>query len=185
LLLDEPLGALDLKLRQELQVELKQLQREVGITFAYVTHDQEEALSMSDRLAVFREGRIEQVGAPAEVYEHPATEFVAGFVGTSNILRGDAAERLLGKSGAFALRPEKIVLGEAGATPLPGHRAFPGRIAHAVYLGLSTRYVVEIDGDITLSAVTQNAGAERDAEAAAGRSVVAMFDPANARLLAR
>jgi putative spermidine/putrescine transport system ATP-binding protein len=185
LLLDEPLGALDLKLRQELQVELKQLQREVGITFAYVTHDQEEALSMSDRLAVFRDGRIEQVGAPSEVYEHPATEFVAGFVGTSNILRDASAERLLGKSGAYALRPEKIVLREAGATPPPNCRAFAGRIVHAVYLGLSTRYVVELDGGITLSAVTQNAGDERDAQDAAGRTVTAMLDPANARPLAR
>ena len=86
LLLDEPLGALDLKLREEMQVELKRIQREVGITFVYVTHDQEEALTMSDRLAVFNQGRIEQVGAPADVYEHPATEFVAGFVGVSNII---------------------------------------------------------------------------------------------------
>ncbi len=185
LLLDEPLGALDLKLRQELQVELKQLQREVGITFAYVTHDQEEALSMSDRLAVFREGRIEQVGTPSAVYEHPATEFVAGFVGMSNILRGEAAERLLGKQGAYALRPEKIVLGEAGAAPPSGQRAFPGRIAHAVYLGLSTRYLVAIDGGITLSAVEQNAGSARDAEDATGRAVTVVFDPAHARPLAR
>ena len=91
LLLDEPLGALDLKLRQEMQIELKRIQREVGITFVYVTHDQEEALTMSDRLAVFNQGRIEQVGPPAEVYEHPATEFVAGFVGVSNVLERDGA----------------------------------------------------------------------------------------------
>jgi len=185
LLLDEPLGALDLKLRQELQVELKQLQREVGITFAYVTHDQEEALSMSDRLAVFREGRIEQVGTPADVYEHPATEFVAGFVGTSNILRGAAAERLLGRPGAYALRPEKIVLREPGAATPANHRAFPGRIVHAVYLGLSTRYLVALEGGITLSAVEQNAGAAHEAEGAAGRAVNATFDPDHARPLAR
>ena len=96
LLLDEPLGALDLKLREEMQIELKAIQQAVGITFIYVTHDQEEALTMSDRLAVFNQGRIEQIGAPAEVYERPATRFVAGFVGTSNLLRGEAAERILG-----------------------------------------------------------------------------------------
>ena len=89
LLLDEPLGALDLKLRQELQVELKRIQQELGITFVYVTHDQEEALTMSDRLAVFNDGKIEQIGAPAEVYEHPASEFIAGFVGVSNVLERD------------------------------------------------------------------------------------------------
>src|SRR5204863_9148556 len=92
LLLDEPLGALDLKLREEMQIELKQIQQSVGITFIYVTHDQEEALTMSDRLAVFNRGQVEQLGTPAEVYERPATGFVAGFVGTSNILQGDAAK---------------------------------------------------------------------------------------------
>ena len=108
LLLDEPLGALDLKLRQELQVELKRIQQELGITFVYVTHDQEEALTMSDRLAVFNDGRIEQIGAPAEVYEHPASEFIAGFVGVSNVLERDGRR--------FTVRPEKIrLLGERGA----------------------------------------------------------------------
>ena len=110
LLLDEPLGALDLKLREEMQIELKAIQQAVGITFIYVTHDQEEALTMSDRLAVFNQGRIEQIGAPAEVYERPLTRFVAGFVGTSNLLRGEAAERILGTSGTFTIRPEKIRL---------------------------------------------------------------------------
>ena len=104
LLLDEPLGALDLKLRQEMQIELKRIQQEVGITFVYVTHDQDEALTMSDRLAVFNAGRIEQVGPPAEVYEHPQTEFVAGFVGVSNVL-----ERTVnGRTSRFTVRPEKI-----------------------------------------------------------------------------
>src|SRR5919199_814686 len=106
LLLDEPLGALDLKLRQEMQIELKHIQQEVGLTFIYVTHDQEEALTMSDRLAVFSQGRIEQVGTPAEVYENPATGFVAGFVGTSNVLVGDAARRITGSPEAFTIRPE-------------------------------------------------------------------------------
>ena len=98
LLLDEPLGALDLKLRQEMQIELKTIQEQVGITFIYVTHDQDEALAMSDRMAIFNRGRIEQVGTPAEVYERPATAFVAGFVGTSNLLGGEAAEAILGRA---------------------------------------------------------------------------------------
>ena len=113
LLLDEPLGALDLKLREEMQIELKAIQQQVGITFIYVTHDQEEALTMSDRLAVFNAGRIEQLGAPAEVYERPATRFVAGFVGTSNLLtRRRRARRSSGGAGTFTIRPEKIRLAE-------------------------------------------------------------------------
>jgi putative spermidine/putrescine transport system ATP-binding protein len=118
LLLDEPLGALDLKLRQAMQIELKEIQRSVGLTFIYVTHDQEEALTMSDRLAVFNRGRIEQVGTPAEVYERPATGFVAGFVGVSNVLEGAAAEQVAGDRHAFTIRPEKI----ATWTPPSGRR---------------------------------------------------------------
>ncbi len=110
LLLDEPLGALDLKLREEMQIELKAIQHQVGITFIYVTHDQEEALTMSDRIAVFNKGLVEQVGSPADVYERPRTAFVAGFVGTSNLLRGAVAERIVGRSGTFTVRPEKIRL---------------------------------------------------------------------------
>src|SRR5512138_3625375 len=110
LLLDEPLGALDLKLRQQMQVELKNIQREVGITFIFVTHDQEEALTMSDRIAVFSEGKIEQVGTPADVYEHPSTPFVAGFVGTSNLVSGEVAQRITGSPRRFSVRPEKIHL---------------------------------------------------------------------------
>src|SRR5204862_1171471 len=110
LLLDEPLGALDLKLRQAMQIELKEIQEEVSLTFIYVTHDQEEALTMSDRLAVFNRGRIEQVGPPAEVYERPATAFVAGFVGTSNLLRDDVARAIVGRPGTFTVRPEQIRL---------------------------------------------------------------------------
>ena len=105
LLLDEPLGALDLKLRQEMQVELKRIQRQVGITFIYVTHDQEEALTMSDRVAVFRSGQIEQIGPPIEVYERPATQFVASFVGTSNVITTP--------SGQAVLRPEKVEISQA------------------------------------------------------------------------
>ena len=118
LLLDEPLGALDLKLRQQMQIELKNIQQQVGITFIYVTHDQEEALTMSDRLAVFNHGKIEQIGSPAEVYENPQTSFVAGFVGVSNIVSGAAAEQITGTAGAFSIRPEKIRM-VAPETPTP------------------------------------------------------------------
>ena len=108
LLLDEPLGALDLKLRQQMQFELKALQHRLGLTFLYVTHDQEEALTMSDRIAVFNRGRIEQVGSPAELYERPATRFVAGFIGQTNLIEGSLAERCVGEAALFALRPEHI-----------------------------------------------------------------------------
>src|SRR5574339_1153137 len=114
LLLDEPLGALDLKLRQQMQVELKAIQKRVGITFIFVTHDQEEAMTMSDRIAVFSEGKIEQVGTPAEVYETPASPFVAGFVGTSNLISGEVARRITGSEQMFSVRPEKIHLAKAG-----------------------------------------------------------------------
>jgi putative spermidine/putrescine transport system ATP-binding protein len=147
LLLDEPLGALDLKLRQEMQTELKRIQREVsnvGITFVYVTHDQEEALTMSDRLAVFNEGRIEQIGTPAEVYERPATEFVAGFVGVSNVLERNGRR--------FTVRPEKIKMIDAGET---GGGEL-GRIRDVVYVGMFTRYVVELDSGGELTVVRQN-----------------------------
>jgi putative spermidine/putrescine transport system ATP-binding protein len=142
LLLDEPLGALDLKLRQEMQIFLKQLQRELGITFVYVTHDQEEALTMSDRLAVFNNGRIEQIGTPADVYEHPETEFVAGFVGVSNVLERNGRR--------FTIRPEKIAMsGEDG----PGE---PGVVSDVVYVGMVTRYAVDLDAGGTLVVVQQN-----------------------------
>ena len=144
LLLDEPLGALDLKLRQEMQIELKRIQREVsevGITFVYVTHDQEEALTMSDRLAVFNEGRIEQLGSPAEVYEHPQTEFVAGFVGVSNVLERDGRR--------FTIRPEKIRMTEDG----PGES---GVVREVVYVGMVTRYVVDLDSGGELVVIRQN-----------------------------
>ena len=119
LLLDEPLGALDLKLREQMQVELKAIQREVGITFVFVTHDQEEALTMSDRIAVFNAGRIEQVGTPTEVYEQPRTRFVAGFVGTSNLLEGKSAEAVLGRDELISVRPEKIRLGRCSRGTRP------------------------------------------------------------------
>jgi putative spermidine/putrescine transport system ATP-binding protein len=141
LLLDEPLGALDFKLRQEMQVFLKALQRDLGITFVYVTHDQEEALTMSNRLAVFGRGKIEQVGTPKDVYEHPRTEFVAGFVGVSNIIEENGCR--------FTVRPEKIRMSKA-----PGGR--PGTIADAVFVGMFTRYVIELDDGTRLTVVRQN-----------------------------
>jgi putative spermidine/putrescine transport system ATP-binding protein len=156
LLLDEPLGALDLKLRDQMQVELKALQRKVGITFIYVTHDQVEALSMSDRLAVFSDGRVEQIGRPQDVYEHPASEFVARFVGVSNVLSGQAAERITGSARAFAIRPEKIrVVGDHEALG-PEHCLVTGRVTNSQYLGASTRYAVTLDGGGELILVQQN-----------------------------
>jgi putative spermidine/putrescine transport system ATP-binding protein len=143
LLLDEPLGALDLKLRQELQIELKELQQELGMTFIYVTHDQEEALTMSDRIAVFNEGRIEQIGTPAETYEHPASEFVAGFIGSSNVIERNGR--------TFTVRPEKIRL-----LPEEAAEGEAGTIRAAVYLGPATRFVVALDGGGELSVVQQN-----------------------------
>jgi putative spermidine/putrescine transport system ATP-binding protein len=143
LLLDEPLGALDLKLRQEMQTFLKELQRELAITFVYVTHAQEEALTMSDRLAVFNEGRIEQVGAPAEVYERPQTEFVAGFVGVSNLLERDGRR--------LTIRPEKIRMSDERAGD--GEN---GTVREVVYVGAVTRYVVDLDAGGELVVVRQN-----------------------------
>jgi putative spermidine/putrescine transport system ATP-binding protein len=147
LLLDEPLGALDLKLREQMQVELKEIQRDVGITFVFVTHDQDEALTMSDRVAVFDQGRICQVGTPEEVYEHPATPFVAGFVGTSNLLTGDVARQLVGRAGTFSVRPEKIAIAEQGV---------PGTVAEVIYAGPVTRYVVDLDAGARMVVVEQN-----------------------------
>ncbi|WP_411286278.1 ABC transporter ATP-binding protein [Lapillicoccus sp.] len=157
LLLDEPLGALDLKLRRAMQLELKELQREVGITFVFVTHDQEEALTMSDRIAVFRDGRIEQVATPAELYEFPTTPFVAGFVGTSNLLTGDAARAVLGRAGTFSIRPEKIHLDpEAGLYSGAGHTTARGTVADVVYLGSVNHYLVELDAGPTVTVLRQN-----------------------------
>jgi putative spermidine/putrescine transport system ATP-binding protein len=141
LLLDEPLGALDLKLRQEMQVFLKSLQRDLGMTFIYVTHDQEEALTMSDRIAVFNEGRIEQIGTPADVYDRPATEFVAGFVGTSNILERGGRR--------LCVRPERIALATAGE---------PATVDEVVFVGSFIRYLVRTDAGDRLTVVQQSDG---------------------------
>jgi len=156
LLLDEPLGALDLKLREQMQVELKQIQRQVGITFLFVTHDQEEALTMSDRIAVFSDGRIEQVGSPAQVYEAPATPFVAGFVGTSNLIDPQVAAQLLGRQGTWSVRPEKIRIEDVGADAAPDEAAAAGTVREVVYVGSATRFLVDLDAGATLVALRQN-----------------------------
>jgi len=159
LLLDEPLGALDLKLRREMQLELKQIQRDVGVTFVFVTHDQEEALSMSDRVAVFNEGKVEQVATPVELYESPASPFVAGFVGTSNRIGGEAARTILGRDGEFAVRPEKLRVAEPGAAMDSDEVAVPGRVREVVYLGPSTHAIVELDAGPRLTVSRPNSGA--------------------------
>ena len=160
LLLDEPLGALDLKLRQEMQTELKRIQGEVGITFVYVTHDQEEALTMSDRIAVFNQGRIEQIGSPAEVYERPANEFVAGFVGVSNVLDRDGRR--------FTIRPERIRFSSDGGEP--------GTVRSVVYAGSVTRYLVELEQGGEITVVRQNDSAPRD-DVADGQAVTVAWRP--------
>ncbi|HUQ79094.1 MAG TPA: ABC transporter ATP-binding protein [Patescibacteria group bacterium] len=177
LLLDEPLGALDLKLRKQMQVELKRIQQEVGITFIYVTHDQEEAMTMSDRIAVMNRGRYEQLGGPELLYERPTTRFVASFLGVSNLL----AATVIGRDGghgtvrladdstirvpaalvdgatrvSIGIRPEKIRLHEPDATPPPGHNRLTGTVRDASYLGVSTQYQVESGGS-TLTVYEQN-----------------------------
>jgi len=169
LLLDEPLGALDLKLRQEMQIELKQIQKEVGITFVYVTHDQEEALTMSDRIAVMTSGHIEQVGSPVEVYEEPATEFVAGFIGISNVLQRDGVR--------FVVRPEKIRMLAEGEQAPGGMTVESGQVEEVVYVGMSTRYVVRLDRGEQLVAVRQNMDAVGDARKFEGRPVRLAWTP--------
>lgn len=156
LLLDEPLGALDLKLRQQMQVELKDLQREVGITFVFVTHDQEEALTMSDRIAVFDQGKIEQLGSPVDVYETPKSPFVAGFVGTSNLLSGAAAESVLGEEGTFSIRPEKIRMVGLEEALADDERSALGQVRDVEYLGSLTRFHVDLEVGGSLMALQQN-----------------------------
>ena len=153
LLLDEPLGALDLKLREQMQIELKQIQRELGITFIFVTHDQEEALTLSDRIAVFNNGRIEQLGTPQELYEKPASEFVAGFVGTSNIFSAEQAQVLFGKKTKVALRPEKIEVVTRG-----GNQA---RVIEVIYLGSFIRLILDVQG-IQIKATVDSGVFHRD-----------------------
>ncbi|MEX2647665.1 MAG: ABC transporter ATP-binding protein [Alphaproteobacteria bacterium] len=184
LLLDEPLGALDLKLREQMQVELKAIQRQVGITFVYVTHDQQEALTMADRIAVFNEGRVEQIGTPAEIYERPASAFVAGFVGTSNILSGDAAFGLTGSPEPIAIRPEKIELLAPGASVGDDRVVVEGTVAGVDFLGALVRYAVVLPGGVELSVVEQNRlGDPAQALARQGRAVRLAWQRAHARPL--
>ena len=177
LLLDEPLGALDLKLREQMQVELKELQRAVGITFVFVTHDQEEALTMSDRIAVFDAGRIAQIGTPVEIYEHPQTPFVAGFVGVSNLLEAGVATTLLGRQGLWSVRPEKIRVLLGSVSPEGSERAAAGVIREVVYVGMSTRFIVDLDAGATLIAVQQNSHAtSSEVNAMRGQRVTLMWN---------
>jgi putative spermidine/putrescine transport system ATP-binding protein len=184
LLLDEPLGALDRKLREEMQRELKVIQHEVGITFVFVTHDQDEALTMSDRIAVFNQGRIEQVATPAELYEQPRSAFVAGFVGTSNLLGGEAARAVIGRDGIFTVRPEKIRVTEPGGAVGDGECSATGVVSDVAYLGSQTRFVVRLDAGGELVVTQQNsATSSMEALAAKGRPVRLVWDRQHNRLL--
>jgi putative spermidine/putrescine transport system ATP-binding protein len=182
LLLDEPLGALDLKLRQAMQIELKDIQQRVGLTFVYVTHDQEEALTMSDRLAVFNRGRVEQIGTPAEVYERPSTGFVAGFVGTSNVLDGEAAMAVAGSPDAFTIRPEKIRMTELDHAVGPDEYSATGHVLEVVYLGALTKYTVALDGGGSLVVFQQNlTTSSMEALQVRGRTVRLIWSRSNNR----
>ncbi len=175
LLLDEPLGALDLKLRQEMQLELKRIQKQVGITFVYVTHDQEEALTMSDRVAVMANGRIEQVGPPVEVYERPATEFVAGFIGISNLLTRDGVK--------FVVRPEKLRMLLENEQPERGMTVEPGVVEEVVYVGQATRYNIRLDHGEQLVAVRQNMDAADEAPHYDGKRIRLAWAPEHTYVL--
>jgi spermidine/putrescine transport system ATP-binding protein len=198
LLLDEPLGALDLKLRKQMQLFLKALQHEVGITFIYVTHDQEEAMTMSDRIAVMRDGRVEQVGPPEDVYERPATEFVAGFLGASNLLEGEAAagdngsrlvtlssgERLTiptgeGRAGRIRLgvRPEKIRISAGPDGADSGDNVVEGRVIDATFVGVSNVYTVETGAGGTMIVYAQNLGTSSQRPPGPGESVQLSWHP--------
>lgn len=161
LLLDEPLGALDKQLREQMQIELKQIQREVGITFIFVTHDQEEALTLSDRVAVFNNGKIEQVGSPREVYEFPETEFVASFLGVTNLMPSELSQQLLGDSQVHSIRPERVQLGNTSDHADPGVVTLPGVIVETVYAGAHTRYLVDTESGFRFISEKQNSHTPR------------------------
>ncbi len=176
LLLDEPLGALDLKLREQMQVELKELQRSLGITFIFVTHDQEEALTLSDRIAVFNNGRIEQLGTPAEIYESPESPFVASFVGTSNIFDAEESKGMLSRSGICSIRPEKITLHATASALATDAISLPGRVAEVIYLGTSMRILVQLAGGKRVTVLEQNAASASPLERR-GDEVHVRFSP--------
>lgn len=176
LLLDEPLGALDKQLREEMQVELKLIQREAGITFIFVTHDQEEAMRMSDRIAVFNAGRIEQLGTPHEVYEKPATAFVAGFLGVSNLIFGEKAKAVVGRSDLVNIRPERIRLAGSGAKPGKDEMAASGVVIEVAYTGANTISIVETAGGVRLISTKLNEELPEAGESfAIGDKVVALW----------
>ena len=176
LLLDEPLGALDLKLREGMQEELARIQREVGITFVFVTHDQGEALTLSSRVAVFNLGRIEQVGSPHEIYESPSSEFVAGFVGSATVLEGAAAAELLGADGIFSIRPERIRI-VADADPDPALTRARGRVTEVQYHGAGTRVRVELTVGASVLVEVPNVGAQLPER---GDAITVAFRPGDA-----
>ena len=177
LLLDEPLGALDLKLREQMQVELKEIQRKLGITFIFVTHDQEEALTLSDRIAVFNDGKIVQLGTAEDVYRNPSSEFVANFVGTSNVFTAEQASALLGRTGACSIRPEKILLAAPGKAPRGGV-ALNGVVAETIFLGASTRIVVDLESGKRISVLEPNDD-EAGVQHRRGDAVTAHFQAAS------
>jgi putative spermidine/putrescine transport system ATP-binding protein len=184
LLLDEPLGALDLKLRERMQSELKALQRKVGITFVYVTHDQQEALGMSDRLAVFNGGRIEQIGTPREIYEHPARPFVAGFVGSSNLVEPPLSARIAGIDRPFVIRPERLVFLGAEETPGDAVCVAAGTVAEVQYQGPNSRYEVALDGGGRLTAIRPNGLDGIEAGPRVGEKVRLAFERAAMQVMA-
>ncbi|MFE7560454.1 ABC transporter ATP-binding protein [Kitasatospora sp. NPDC057500] len=199
LLLDEPLGALDLKLRRQMQLELKRIQTEVGITFVHVTHDQEEAMTMADTIAVMNGGRVEQLGAPAELYENPATTFVANFLGQSNLLAAEVTgaageDLLLTAAGArlavpkarcatgatrvhLGVRPEKITIEHGSAEVADGRNRLAGTVVDSSFIGVSTQYLVRTDGGQEVTVFEQNM--ERDARIVPGAPVVLHWNPAH------
>jgi putative spermidine/putrescine transport system ATP-binding protein len=184
LLLDEPLGALDLKLRQQMQVELKSIQQAVGLTFIYVTHDQEEALTMSDRIAVMNGGRIEQVGTPANVYEQPVSAFVAGFVGVSNVLSGDVAKAITGSDAPITIRPEKIRMASLDEKVGRDSLSAAGTVAEVIYIGAHTRYIVELDAGGRLVVLQQNLTvSSMQVLEAKGKRVLLVWDRSHNRAL--
>ena len=210
LLLDEPLGALDLRLRKQLQIELKRIQQEVGITFVHVTHDQEEAMTMADTIAVMNEGKIEQEGGATDLYERPATEFVANFLGDCNLVDGELASSggdvadftthdgarlrvprgrvdpsLNGSPVRMGVRPEKLTLIPAGAEAPQGANALRGRVEIASFLGTSIQYVVHTSGGEQFTAVEQNRLGSEPESIGPGREVTVAWDPAHSIVVAK
>ncbi|MFD5214581.1 ABC transporter ATP-binding protein [Microbacterium sp. NPDC058345] len=184
LLLDEPLGALDKQLREQMQIELKQIQREVGITFVFVTHDQEEALTLSDRVAVFNNGRIEQIGSPREVYENPQTEFVARFLGLSNLVAGDLAEELTADRRTMSIRPERVRLQSPTEPLADGDVGLPGSVSEVVYTGPATRYLISADAGVDIIAEQPNSNRPAEEQILRrGDPIRAVWNPSHAARL--